>query len=500
MLEELGISQEDWERTPPAVRGALQGLQHQVRLWAIRCTGYERQMAAWRQEIEELEDLKAEVAEMRERLGMTSKNSSKPPSSDPPQSRPRKSDEPTGRARGGQPGHPGSGRPLKPEAEVDEIIDVKPISCTACGHRLLGDDPEPARHQVSEIPPVKVTVTEYRRHTLSCPVCGTRNQAPWPGEMPTGQFGPRGQAIISYLTGRLSLSHREVVEGMQVLHGLEVSLGSIAAIQRRVSEALAEPMAAAQQFVQQQQAQHVDETSWSESQQRKWLWVNAGGDVTVFRILDGRGTNEAKQIINPAAKGTVSTDRLGSYNFLVARRRQICWAHLKRDFQAMIDRRGQSGQIGKALLEQERKLFQLWHRVRDGTLSRGEFGQRLKPLRQRVKNLLQEGTDSDHKKTRRTCTNILKVEPSLWTFVRVEGVEPTNNDAERPLRRAVLWRRKSFGTQSETGSRFVERILTVVTSLRQQGRDVLEFLTAACSSLRNGSSVCLLPQLQSVGH
>ena len=217
--------------------------------------------------------------------------------------------------------------------------------------------------------------------------------------------------------------------------------------------------------------------------------------MTVFRLLAGRGAAQAKQIISKGAKGVVTTDRYNAYNWLPLRRRQICWAHLKRDFQAIEERGGESANVGQQLLEQVRKTFQLWHQLRNEEINRSAFRRKMKPLQQRVKELLYAGTETGHQKTRHTCANILQLESCLWTFVRVEGVEPTNNNAERPLRRAVLWRRKSFGTQSETGSRFVERILTVVTSLRQQGRNVLDYLSAACSSggQSSCSSLCLLP-------
>ena len=270
---------------------------------------------------------------------------------------------------------------------------------------------------------------------------------------------------------------------MGVLHGLEIGTGSISATQRQVSEALAGAVTRAQQFVGQHKAQYVDETSWRESQRLKWLWVNASQDVTVLGVLSGRGANEAKQMIEESAKGIITSDRLASYNWLTGRRRQIYWAHLARDFQALAERGGESAKTGQALLTQVKRLFTLWHELRDGGQSRGAFRQAMKPVQRRVKKLLQVGAKSTHTKTRHTCTNILKVERSLWTLVRVEGVEPTNNDAERCLRRAVLWRRKSFGTKSESGSRFVERILTAVQRLRQQGRDVLEYLTDACRDL-----------------
>jgi transposase len=200
-------------------------------------------------------------------------------------------------------------------------------------------------------------------------------------------------------------------------------------------------------------------------------------------------------MVSPNAKGIVATDRYGCYNWLAARR-QICWAHLQRDFHAMVERGGESVEVGQELIGQAMRLFKLWHKARDGDLSRERLESAMKPVRRKVKGLLEAGARCGQKKTRRTCSNILKVERSLWTFLRAEGVEPTNNAAERALRRALLWRRKSFGTQSARGSRFVGRILTAVTTLRQQGRDVLEYMARVCASgVRGGSgSARLLPQ------
>jgi transposase len=495
MWRDLGITKRDWERTPQAVRTSLLGLQQQVRMMGIRFTAYEKQLAELRQQVAQVDDLKAEINGLRERVGQNSSNSSKPPSSDPPSSKAKSASEPEERKRrGAQPGHQGKARTLKPEREVDQVIDLKPLHCTQCGRGLGGHDEHPERHQVSEVPSAPVILTEYRRHTLRCQNCGVLTRAEWPAGVPRGSFGLRAQALIGYFTGRLGLSHRDTAEAMQVLHGLEVGLGSIASVQRYVSDALAEPVERARQFVQQQKAQYVDETGWYEGERQKWLWVNATRDVTVFHLLGGRSRKEAQEVISQQAKGIITTDRYSSYNWLVARRRQICWAHLKRDFQALVDRGGESAKTGQALLQQVKRIFALWHQVRDGTLSRVEFQRKIKPAQQRVKTLLQAGAKSTHTKTRHTCANILKVEKSLWTFVRAEGVEPTNNDAERCLRRAVLWRRRSFGTQSESGSRFVERILTAAQTLRQQGRDVLAYLTDACRSmLMNEAARGLIP-------
>ena len=494
MWRDLGMTEQDWERMPPAVRSLLVSLKQQVRLLEIRCAAYEQELTMLRQQATRIEDLQAEIAELRERLGQTSRNSSRPPSSDPPHQKRRTSGEPTRRESGGQPGHQGHGRPLKLVEEVDHVVELRPTSCARCGQLLLGDDPHPERHQVSDVPRAKAEVTEYRRHTVPCLACGAVNQAPWPEEMPPGSFGPRAQAIVGYLAGRLGTSQRDAAEAMAVLHGLEVSVGSVSAIERQVSEALAAAVAGARQFVARQRAQYVDETSWPEGGQQKWLWVNATAEVTAFQVLAGRGTKQAKTVINEAAKGVITSDRLGSYNWLTQRRRQVCWSHLTRDFRAMAERTGDSAEVGQALLGQVAELFKLWDRWREGDMARAQLQAEMRPVEQRVKELLEAGSRSTHRKTRHTCQRILKLWGGLWTFVRVEGVEPTNNAAERALRRAVLWRRKSFGTQSEAGSRFVERILTVVTTLRQQRRDVLDYLTAACrAAVAQSSPGSLLP-------
>lgn len=496
MWRDLGISEQDWAATPQAVRTALLALEQQVRLMGIRFSAYEKQLASLRDEVATVDDLKAEVAELRERLGQNSSNSSKPPSSDPPSYKRSPQREPQGRKRGGQPGHQGNTRGLLPADEVDHLVELRPEACAGCGRRLRGNDPHPERHQVSEVPRVRAEVTEYCRHTLRCRGCGSLTRADWPDGVRQTSFGPRTRAVVGYLTGRLGASHRDVVEAMAVLYGLRMSTGSVSALQRQVSHALAVPVEEAARFARRQVAQHVDETGWREAGHLKWLWVNATREVTAFEVLEGRGAAEAGRMVEAQAAGIITTDRYGAYNWLPARRRQVCWAHLRRDFQAMVERGGESAVVGGALLKLAGRLFKLWHKGRDDGLSRDRRAAAMRPVRGKVKQWLAAGARSEQQKTRRTCANILKVERSLWTFLRVAGVEPTNNAAERALRRAVLWRRKSFGTQSESGSRFVGRVLTAVESLRQQGRDVLEYLARVCAGAGQGGggSARLLPQ------
>ena len=494
MFTDFGISEADWNATPQSVKTALIALQHQARLLEIRFAAYEKKLAALEAKEAEIESLKTEAAALRERLGQNSTNSSRPPSSDPPQAGRRSRREPSGKQQGAQLGHRGAGRTLKPATEVDRVINLRPQRCRKCGRRLKGDDPTPARHQVTEVPLVHAEVIEYRRHTLGCATCGVKTAAQWSAKVPEGSFGARLQATVAYLTGRLGLSHRDCVEALSVLHGARLSLGSVSALQRQVSEALAAPVETAREFVRHQAVNHVDETGWRQQSKLSWLWVNATPQVTAFRVAAKRDSATAREVIGRAKTSIITTDRYLGYSWLATQRRQVCWAHLQRDFQAISERSGESPEIGAALLAQTKEVFRLWHQLRDGGLSRRQFQRLIAPVRQRVKELLDEGSECRSSKTRGTCRRIRSLEEALWTFVRVGGVEPTNNSAERALRRAVLWRRKSFGTQSEAGSRFVERILSVVTTLRQQGRDVMAYLTAACASAQGESgSTCLLP-------
>ncbi|MBU0492698.1 MAG: IS66 family transposase [Chloroflexi bacterium] len=466
------ISTEDWAATPLVVQELVLSLYASVQHLTLRIT------------------------DLEERQHQTSRNSSKPPSSDPPDAPRRAQRTPSGRKRGGQQGHKGHGRQLKPPAAVTRIVDVKPVCCADCGALLLGADVQPARHQVTELPRVEPEVVEYRQHTLTCLACGRPTTPAWPAEMPSGSFGPRVQATVGYLTGRMSVSHRDVEEAMAALFHTDLALGSVPALEQQVSAALAQPVEAAQAYVQEQPVVNADETSWQERKQRRWLWIGTTPRVTVFLVLATRGAVSAQQLVGLNFQGIVGSDRWSGYNWLPVWQRQLCWAHLTRDFQALVDRGGASAPLGAALLKQVKTMFELWHHLRAGTLLRLEFQEQMAPIREQVGALLREGTVLSHDKTRRTCENILKLESALWTFVFWEGVEPTNNGAERPLRRAVLWRRRSFGTQSETGSLFVGRVLTTVTTLRQQQRDVLDYLTEACAAaIRGDIPPSLLPGL-----
>lgn len=413
---ELSIPEGDWERAPLSVQAVL------LALWQENQT-FKQQMVG----------LQAELEKLSERVNKNSRNSSKPPSSDPPQTRNYSKREATGQKKGGKKGHHGRGRKLKPPEEVSRVVVSKPTVCAGCGGLLLGADPQPERHQVSELPRIEPEIVEYQRHTLSCCVCGTRNRADWPAEMPRGSFGAGLQALIGYLGGRFGVSQRDIAEMLQSIFHVEISLGSIPAQERGVSQALEEAVQEAQEHVQQQAAVNLDETSWHELTRNFWLWVCSTPSVTVFRLFQTRGAAGAEQLLGADFDGIVGSDRYSAYNWLDPTKRQACWAHLKRDFQALLERGGQSKIIGRLLLAQVKQFFGLWHRVRDGTLSRLDFQAAMQPIRYEIHCLLHIGTCVKHHPTRKTCQNILKLEQALWTFVDQEGIEPTNNAAERAL-------------------------------------------------------------------
>jgi transposase len=470
------LPQDLWDRIPPEARPYIETLKGQVQTLTSM-----------------VHTLQEQVRTLQEQLNQTSRNSSRPPSSDPPQSpRPRRFRGQ--RRRGGQPGHLGHTRLLLPVEEVDEVVVLKPAQCVHCQASLSGDDRKPFRHQVIEIPPIKPVVTEYQWHQLACPVCGESTRAPWPAGVPSGTYGPRVQATVALYTGAYHLSKRTTQQAMDEVFGVPMRVGTISQLERATTAAVATPVEKARAYVHEQAVAHLDETSWWQGGKRAWLWVAVTSWVTVFLVRMSRGGSVARELLGKPFAGILVTDRYSAYNWYPVRWRQVCWAHLLRDFTAMRDRGGRSEALGEALLAQAHQMFTWWHRVREGTLQRSTFRAYMTPLRREIERLLEAGRHCGEPKTEGTCRDILKRRAALWTFVQVDGVEPTNNTAERAIRPGVLWRKGSFGTQSDAGSRFVESMLTVVTTLKQQQRNVLEYLAEACeAALRGDAAPSLLP-------
>lgn len=441
---------------------------------------------------EQIRQLQQHLADTTARLNTNSSNSSLPPSSDrfhgkrrppPPPDQPRNN-------RGGQPGHPRQQRPLVPPEQVRQTIPCQPTACRRCGQPLTGNDPNPLRHQVAELPVVVPEVIEYQLHRLTCPCCHTSTCGRTPPEV-RGHFGPRLEATLAVLAGRYRLGLRPVVDLAADLWGLDLSTGLVSKLRGRTAEALELPWLQVALYVRSQNV-NIDETTWREGKKRAYLWAAVTPLATLFRIASGRTARLAQQMLGKEYAGVATCDRLKSYWWI--QRLQWCWAHLRRDFQALIDRGGPGQAIGESLLRQSNTLFALWHRLRAGQLSRPGFQKAIRPVRAAVRLALQRGKKCGCSKTSGTCQELLGHEAWLWTFVDVDGVEPTNNEAERTERHGVLLRKTSGGTDSPHGSRFVERVLTVVDTCRRQGKKVLAYLSACIESWRHDRDPpCLVP-------
>jgi transposase len=495
-----GISEADWSATPVGVRaGFLELLQH----------GQEQQ--------EEIEQLRAqltalatELASLRERISRSSRNSSKPPSSDGPGFKPPERRKGSGRKRGGQPGHPGSGPELLPIERVDEVVEHHPEACRRCGTLLQGNDPEPLRHQVIEIPPITPLVIEHRLHRLVCPCCSTSTCASLPMDVEPNRYGPRLSALVGLLGSAFPLSFSKTQALLNQLLGVEISRGAIARVRQRLSAALAQPMAEALQAARQQPVAYVDETGaptgnadgCNPNGKRGWQWVMVTPVVTVFLQGLSRSAAAAIELLGSAFDGIVVSDRFSAYNHLPTQQRQLCWAHLIRDLTAIAERQGVSGEIGLELLALQQQLFVQWHQWKDGAIDWSTLQLNCRPIRQHFEGTLQRAVDlgfarkerTPWAQTVRTCQQLLQRKEALWTFLEIHSVEPTNNAAERALRQSVIQRKISLGVQSSSGAICRSRLLTVTTTLRQQGRDTWQFLEQAwIAHHRGGVMPSLLP-------
>jgi transposase len=448
---------------------------------------------------EENAALKSQVADLEEKLKTNSSNSSMPPSSDSPstEKKKKKNKKKKGkRGRGGQPGHEGKTRELVPKEDVDEFVDCTPDKHCECGGHVLLDKENPERHQKLELPEVAVLVLEYLIYSGVCLTCGKIHRGKLPGGVPSGMLCPRAMATVSVLSGKYHLSKRSIEEILSDLFGLDICLGTVSNTEARVSDVLEDPVEEAKEFVKEQGVVHADETGHKVAGKKAWMWVAVTSYVSVFLIRCSRGQQVALELLGEAFGGFLVSDRWGAYNWIRTLQRQLCWAHLIRDFTKISERAGLSEEIGNKLLKYAQKMFHLWHLFVDGKLSRPELQLKMAPIRRAMESLLAEGMACGHANTERTCKKILHLKEALWTFVDVPGVEPTNNLAERTIRPYVLWRKASFGTQSERGNQFVERMMTVSATCKQQNRNVIDYVTEAIRAHLRGDMIpSLLPDL-----
>ena len=443
--------------------------------------------------VEANERLEARVVELERRLNRSSRNSSLPPSQDPPSAPPRPSGKGAGRNRGGQHGHEGKHRRLLPPERVDGFIEHWPERCRSCAHEFLEtervDALEPSRRQVAELPPIAVRVTEHRLHRVCCPECAALTTAEPPVES-RWVFGPRLQAAVVTLAIRNRVSRRDTTELARELFGVELSTGAVDAIVQRAGDALAAPHTRLEQEIKRSPVVNIDETGWKTGGERRMLWGALTRRTGVFRIAAGRHAAEAQTMLGERFTGIVCSDRWRGYDYLDPNQRQLCWAHLLRDFTAHSEGMGEQKEFGSASLLITHDLFEAWQQFQQDH-DRARLQARIAPLKEKLHAELEHAS----RKSARTryhrafARSLLKRWPALWTFTQTDGVEPTNNQAERGLRGAVIYRKLSLGTQSEHGERSVERLLSASITCRLRHQSLFAYLTQVITAHARGDPV-----------
>lgn len=433
--------------------------------------------------------LQAELAAAKQ----TPRNSSLPPSTEHPHAKPTPQRRKSGKKPGGQSGHAKAERALIPVEQCQAVVAVRPRRCRRCGQRLAGNDPQPWRHQVWELPEIKPIVTEYQRHRLTCECCGETTCGALPPGVPASQAGPRLVALTALLMGCFKQSKRRVALFLEQVLNQPCSPGWVVKLEHQATAALTPAYDELAARLPAETVLGIDESPTKQARQKSWLWTFVAGSYTVFAWRTTRAATVLQELLGDAFSGVVNCDRAKMYWKIG--RPQWCWAHLKRDFQALVDYPDhQVKRLGRDLLRPTCELFRHWSRCRDGTITRAGMLRLTRPIREEIDSLLLRGVFSGNKKLVGMCRPLYAHRDWLWTFLDVEGVEPTNNASERALRPAVIWRKLSFGTQSERGSRFVETILTVVETCHRQSRNSFEYLTAAMQAHFAGQAApSLLP-------
>jgi transposase len=433
-----------------------------------------------------IEYLTARVAALEAQLAgkKTPANSSVPPSSTHPHDKPATDGKPKSkRKRGGQPGHDKHERALLPTEQCQEVIPCLPTECRRCGNELQGVDLEPLRHQVWELPEIKPMVTEYQRHRLACS-CGCTTCGELPKGVPSGQAGPRLVAFAALLMACFRQSKRRAAHFLSTILNQPASAAWMVLLQNRAAQAVLPAYHELAEQLPQEPVLNIDESPTKQGPAKAWVWTFVASTFTFFVCATSRAAEVATKILGESYAGVIHCDRARMY--WCFGRLQWCWAHLKRDFQAWIDDPCPTKQqLGRDLTRQTKKLFALWQQVRDGTLSRRGFRRKMEPVRRRVENVLVRAYCDPLTET--IVKELIEHIENLWTFVDVPGVEPTNNAAEQALRHAVIWRKLSFGTQSASGSRFVERMLTVIETCRRQHQNAFVWLTEAVRATFHGA-------------
>jgi transposase len=435
----------------------------------------------------------------------SSRNSSSPPSTDAPKTRQQRRAEAREKAKelarkdgqrrkaGGQDGHPGAGRELLGEDQMQEIVDHYPEECLGCAREFTGKEKVPrhgpGRHQVAELPPTAVVYTEHRTHRLRCPRCarGTRARLGTVGE---SAFGPALQAAVVALTARNRISRRDMSELLSELFAVRISVGAIDAICQRTSLLLAEPHERLASQVLGSGAVNVDETGWYLAGENRTMWTVATPQAAIFQIVEDRHRDRLAELLGPDFEGIVTSDRWWAYDLLDPEQRQACWSHLQRDFRFHSEGLAAQQIFGAAGLHLTRRLFETWHAYVEHQ-DRARLAVEMTPIQTELRELLEHAGKKSkrHRLFGRFANNLLKLWPALWTFITVPGVTPTNNAAERALRGPVIHRKLSHGNQSEEGERFTERSLSASVTCRLQHRSLFAYLRDLLATHQTGGAL-----------
>ncbi len=468
----------------PAVRAFVVSLIDQIRSLTTQSETLTKQSETLVDQVQTLTEQSQKLADQVQKLTeqsqkLTPRNSSLPPSTDHPHGRPEPKKKPGKRRKqGGQKGRKRHLRELIPSVDCKDVFPCKPTACRRCGGELQDDPSEPLRHQIWELPEIKPLVFEYQLFRGHCSCCGITTTAELPEGVPSGQCGPRLAAFTGLLMGHFRQSKRRTASFLSDLLNIPCSPAWAVKIQNLVSGATADPYDELRDNLGVQPQLFVDESPTKENRQKAWLWVAVAQAFAVFGIFANRSRESLVSLVGDYKGIILNCDRAKMY--LDGKRLQWCWAHLKRDFQKLIDSTdGQVKRMGHDLMRQQKKLFEHWRQYKAGKLKWEEFQESAQPIKEEIHQLLLRGRFSGNKKLIGFCTGLYEGRDHLWTFTCVEGIEPTNNTAERALRPAVIYRKLSFGTQSASGSRFVERLLSVSETCRLQNRNAYQYLIEA---------------------
>ena len=449
-----------------------------------------------RRQRETIARLEQRIADLEMRVRQDSTTSSAPPSSDKPwdkearrKERNRRKAEKKKSKGGAKKGHKGSRRTA---VTPDEVERYEPTQCEECGYRLSSEAGRPAgRRQVTELSPLQPRVTEHRVYSKGCRVCGHRTRAGFPRQVVAlGAFGPRLRALMAALRGAYGLSLRKSRQFLREVFGVRVSHGALSENEARFGRLLKGNYDMVDDWLSRAPRLFVDETSWFVRSVLWWLWVKSDGKTRCYKIQARRDTQAAMTFLGNFA-GLLTTDELASYNGYDERKRQLCVGHLHRRIAGLA--------LHPAMAEWAEKvdkafeaMFVVWHRIRDGTEDFDDRRVLMDAPQRELTELFEQGKNHEHKRVRGLCTRALGKWKMWWRFV-VVGSEPTNNEAERALRPAVIFRKLSHGSRSERGSRFFERMMTVVETLRGHGHDVFDFLSRTVARAARGQTLPLLP-------